>query len=118
MSDHLHFARVDVDPVDIKNTGIALVHFDQHVLGIIFQFISNPDSHFFERSELFKIGTINIHGIHSEVLIPGCILDVGDSLIIRPDITRNISLRCAGDPRHFFLPNFLHVNIQPVLPWL
>ena len=106
---------VEIDPVDVEDLRVALVHRDQHFVVIVITIVDDRGLHLLERREVDEVFPVGIDRHHVEIFVALEILQVDDTVRSLPEISRNVALGLAGDAHGLAAGARPHEHVHAVL---
>ncbi|MNI45514.1 hypothetical protein D3C73_999410 [compost metagenome] len=109
-------AGVDVDAVDVKDLGVALVVADQDVVGVVFEIVFDAGARAFIRGQVGDLAGLGVDGQHVVVLVAAKVLLIEHHVGALPEVVGDIAGGFAGESAGFAHQlaalQRLHINVH------
>jgi hypothetical protein len=115
LSDERELSGAQIDPVDVEDLGVALVHGDDHFVFIVIKIVDDFRAHFLERREIDEVFAVGVDRHYVVILVALEVLQVDDAIRALPEISGDVALGLAGDPHDFSARARLHENVHAIL---
>src|SRR5208283_135332 len=110
---HVHRCGPQINPVDVKELGIALIHLHQEGVGSLPVISNDVDANFFVRREVLCLLGGNIGLMQTPVLVATDVLGVENVLVVvLPKEVSNAAILVVGNGPVIVLTNGSNPNIQ------
>jgi hypothetical protein len=115
LGNRLDLSALDVDPMDVEQRGMALVHRDQQLGRSRARVVDQLHAHVVERSEVARVGLRGgeIGRVQVIVLVAALVLHVQDLLAVaRPQVAGDAARAIVGDAHLVVLADGAHPHVE------